>query len=61
MIGGKQPVLVFVLEKTQEGLLEAWIVLMWKGNEGSFEASKLSVQEAEKREGCRYSSLGAAC
>jgi hypothetical protein len=33
-------------------------MLMWRGDEGSFKGSKLSVQEAGKREGCGYSSLG---
>lgn len=49
LIGGKQPVLGFVLEKTQEGLLEACIMLMWRGDEGSFVASN-SVSKSQGRE-----------
>lgn len=58
LISGKQPVLWFVLEKIQEGLLEAWIThsLRWRGDEAALAAlpalpalPQTSVQEAGVR------------
>lgn len=62
LIGGKQPVFGFVLEKTQEGLLEAWILLMWRGDEGSFEASKFCPRGREEGElKCREAVVLSQC